>query len=364
MYVMQSPPGAETVIDGKRYTYFAGTGYFCLHGHPEVVDACCEAARKYGIGSATSRNGFGDNPALLEVERRAAEFFAAEEAFYFVSGYSSSAIMAQGLGDEFDLFFVDELAHYSVFDGVRQSGKRLVTFRHLDATDLAGKLKSELASGQRPLVICDGIFPVSGAISPVVEYLEVLASYRGSGICLDDAHAVGVLGEHGRGTFEHFGLQGERLYFSGTLSKAFGGHGGIIPGSEKLVERLRSASKIYAGSSPPPAPAAAATAKALEIVSAHPELRTKLRENISKLKAGLRDLGFETDDTPVPIICLALSSAERMERIQAELMERGIVVAYIKSYAGVGKEGAIRIAVFSSHTDAMIDRLLNELRLL
>ena len=362
MHVMQSPPGAETVIDGKRYTYFAGTGYFCLQGHPEVIEACCQAARKYGIGSATSRDGFGDNPVLLEVESRAAEFFAAEASFYFVSGYCGNALMAQGLGDEFDLYLVDELAHYSVFDGVRQSGKRFAAFRHLDAADLADKLRANLKPGERPLLLSDGVFPVSGAIAPVGEYLEVMSSYPGSGVCLDDAHAVGVLGEHGRGTFEHLGLRGGSLYFSGTMSTAFGGHGGIIPGSEELIGRLRSASKLFVGSSPPPVPAAAATARALEIVRARPELRTKLRANVGRLKAGLRKLGFETDDTPVPIVCLTLGGSGKIERVQAELMERGIVVAYIKSYAGVGKEGAIRIAVFSSHTDAKIDRLLHELR--
>ena len=360
MYEMQSPPGPETVLDGKRYLYFAGTGYFCLHGHPELIEAACEATRRYGLGSATSRTGFGENPPLREVERRAAEFFAAENAFYFVSGYCGNAILAQGLGDEYDLVLVDELSHYSVFDGVLQGHARSTTFAHRDPESLARKLREELKPGERPLVMSDGVFPISGAIPPAVEYLAVVESY-GGGVCLDDAHATGVLGENGRGTFEHLGLFGERLYSSGTLSKALGGHGGIIARDREFLDRVRSRSHLFNGASPPPVPAAAATAKALEIVAAHPEIRRRLWDNVAYFKNGLERMGLEVDRTPVPIICLETGNAGEMEHIQRGLMERGIVIAFTREYAGVGKNGALRIAVFSEHTREMLDRLLAEL---
>jgi 8-amino-7-oxononanoate synthase len=361
MHVMQSPPNAETIIDGKRYLYFIGTGYFGLHGNPRMIEAACDATRLYGIGSATSRAGFGQNPVLLEVEHRAAEFFGQQDSFYYVSGYCGNMVLVQALQDIYDVLLVDEVAHYSVYDAVYQSGKRHHIFHHRDPEDLAAALKRHLKPGERPMVISDGVFPISGAIPPISDYLDVLAHYEGASVCLDDAHATGVIGPLGRGTYEFLGLTGDNLYCSGTLSKAFGGHGGIIAGSRDFIASVKSSSRLYNGATPPPVPAAAATAKALEIVSRDPSIRTRLWNNVHRFKQGLRKLGFNLEDTPVPIICLEPGTAQRMSRIQKELMKQGIAIAYTDSYSGVGKEGALRIAIFATHSDEMLDTLLNAL---
>lgn len=359
---MQSAPGPKTIIDGKHYLYFGGTGYLNLQGHPEVIAAACEATAMYGISSATSRSGYGENPVLLDVERKAARFFGTEEAFYFVSGYSGNAVMTQGIGDAFDAFFVDERAHYSVHDGVVLGGKPVFSFRHCDPEDLSAQLKNHLAAGAKPLIFTDGIFPISGAIAPVDEYLGVLGNYDGAGISLDDAHAVGVLGDHGRGTYEHFGVNGENLYFSGTFSKAFGGHGGFIPAGKKTIQQIKSRCHLFDGATPPPIPAAAATAKALEIVGNSPELITGLRSNVAYFKEGLQRIGLPADDTPVPIVCIDSAPPDLLEKVQRELEKRGIIVAYVKEYGSM--KGVIRIAIFSGHTTEMLDRLLEELETL
>ena len=132
------------------------------------------------------------------------------------------------------------------------------------------------------------------------------------------------------------------LLFSGTLSKAVGGFGGIIPGSREFIGRIKSRSPHFGGASPPPAPIAAATARAIELVMAEPGLRTRLWSNARLLKDGLRGMGFDVDDTPVPIVCLAIGTAENMQRIQRELMARGIAIAYMAAYAGLGPEGGLR----------------------
>ena len=152
------------------------------------------------------------------------------------------------------------------------------------------------------------------------------------------------------------------LLFSGTLSKAVGGFGGIIPGSREFIDRIKSQSPHFGGASPPPAPIAAATARAIELVMAEPGLRTRLWSNARLLKDGLRSMGFDVDDTPVPIVCLVIGTAENMQRIQRELMARGIAIAYMAAYAGLGPEGGLRLAVFATHTEAMIRQLLDELR--
>lgn len=363
MYLMESAPGARTIFNRKEVDYFCGTGYYGLQGDQEIINAACEAAQKYGIGSATSRLGFGNNPVLIEVEERAAEFFETESALYYVSGYLGNSILLQGLRDKYDIIFVDGESHYSVIDGASMAQKPVVTFAHMDASDLRSRLREKLIPGKRPLVICDGIFPVSGDISPLPDYVKVLEEFEPSMICIDDAHATAVIGLKGQGTLEYFGLRARNFYSSGTLSKAVGGHGGIIAGEKEFIERLRRLSNIPYSSSAVPTPAAAATAKALQILSTRPELRRKLWDNVLYAKKALRKLGFQTNDTPVPIICLKVKNAD-MKVLQEELFSKGIAVLYVPpgAYSSVPETGALRIAIFSTHTREQINRLIDEIK--
>lgn len=376
MPVMQSPPGPRTIIDGREYLYFGGTGYLGLQGHPEVIRAACEAMQRYGLGSATARTGFGTTPPVLEVEQHSARWFAAESALYFASGFLGSQILVTAALRGFDAMFVDQCAHYSLFDAARLSGRPVFVFGHADAGALREALQRHLKPGERPLVASDGVFAALGDLAPVPDYWEVLASYPGSTLLLDDAHGVGVLGESGRGTWEHFGMAHElngqmpgpdstsssvpqRLVTS-TLSKAVGGFGGMIPGSAPFVGLLRS-TPFYPGASAPPIPAAAASAKALEILQDEPERRTRLRENGKTLRAGLRRLGLAVDESPAPIVCLKLGSASNMRRLAHELENRRILVPYMAAYSGLGPEGAFRLAVFATHTPPMLEQLVDAL---
>ena len=364
MHVMQSPPGPRTVIDGRKVDYFCGCGYYGFQGHPELIDAACRAVRRYGIGSATSRWGYGNNPVLLEVERNAAKFFAAESALYYVSGYLGNSILLQGLRDDYDVIFVDGESHYSVLDGASLVDKPVVAFAHRNADDLKRQVARHLKPSHRPLVICDGVFPISGELSPIPAYIEVLEKYHECTICVDDAHATGVIGEQGRGSLEYLGLSGSRLYSSGTLSKALGGHGGIIAGDANLIERLKSNSRMPFASSAPPTPAAAATAKALEMLHENPQLRERLWDNATYAKGKLRDLGFDVNHTTVPIVCLSSKSVD-LEALPGRLLARGIAVSRFysgaRSYSSVPEGGAVRIAIFSTHSKEQIDRLADEI---
>ncbi len=381
MPLMQSPPGAYTVIDGRRYLYFVGTGYLGLQGHPEVIRAACEATEKFGIGTATSRTGFGDCPPTLEVERRAAQLFGMEEAFYFSSGYVGNHILALAIDDTFDAVFVDEWSHYCVFEAARLAGRPVFPFRHCSADDLRVSLKTNLPCRGRPLVLTDGVFAARGEIAPVADFADVLREFPGSILSIDDAHGLATLGTNGRGTYEHARLYGRgvnesvgvsdasgksppcpALLCCGTLSKAVGGFGGIIPGSQEFIQRLKDTSPYYRGASAPPVPVAAATARALQLIAAEPQIRTRLWQNVAMLKTGLRAMGLDTDDTPVPICCLSVGDAANMRRIQQTLMEQGIAIAYMAAYSGLGPEGALRVAVFASHTEEMIRQLLDALR--
>ncbi len=376
--LMESPPGPTTVFDGRRYLYFAGTGYLGLQDNPEIIEALCEGARKYGINSATSRATLGNTPPVLEAECLAATFFDREDAFYYATGYAGNFILASTLAERVDAVFVDERAYYCLREAAPLVRGPVHSFRHADPADLRNCLRRHLKPAQRPLVMSDGVFGVTGEIAPVADYVALLTDYPAATLLLDDAHGVGVLGEDGRGTFEHANLYdrvntddaadpshgGPRLMFSATLSKAIGGYGGIIPGSRNFTERAKTASRWFDCASAPPVPIAAATARALQIVMAHPELRSRLRENVGLLRRGLRQMGLAIAESPVPFIYLRIGSSENMQRIQTELRARGILILY-RGGETVGESvGRLRMAVFATHTEAMIGQFLEVFRTL
>lgn len=362
--LMQSPPAARTLIDGRWRDYFSGTGYLGLQGHPALTQAAIDALQHYGLTTGTSRGGYGEHPLYHAVEDEAAAFFATERAVYFTSGYLGATILLQGLCESCDALFVDSAAHSSIWSGARSTGMAVRPFEHMQPDDLAEQLRQHLRPGERPLVIGDGVFPISGEIAPVPAYVDVLRDYPGSILCLDDAHATGVLGADGRGTTEYWGLGDTgtvHVQAVHTLSKALGGFGGILAGSAGLVDQLARRTAAFAGASPPPLPAAAASAAALALVRAEPERRSRLRANVARARAGLRALGSSLEDSPVPILCLRKQPGLDLGRLQAELFARDICVAHVTSYSSTPAGGALRIAIFATHSDEQIDRLIAEL---
>jgi len=361
--LMESAPGAETAFNGKRYLYFGGTGYFGLQGNPILLKAACDAVQKYGMHTSTSRSGLGNSPLYEAVETKVAEYFGADGSCYLASGYLGNTAGFQALASlgRYDAIFMDAGSHYSVTDYVSLPGKPVFTFAHRDAEDLVRKLRAGLKAGQKPLVVSDGVFPSFGIIAPVADYAKAVEPYEGS-IWLDDNHGVGVLGPNGRGTFEHYGLKPGRFYFCGTMSKAFGSHGGFIPGDAELVDAVRR-SHIMNGATQPTTAAAAASIAGLDILMKHPEMRTKLLENARRLKAGLRGLGLPVEDTSFPVAAWKLKSVAEMDRVHQGLIDRGIMIQRI-SYVGTGAEGVLRAVVFSTHTNEQIDRLIAELKTL
>jgi 7-keto-8-aminopelargonate synthetase-like enzyme len=367
--LLQSPPGPTAVIDGREYLYFAGTGYLGLHRDKRVIAAATGALKHYGMGTGTSRTGFGTTEPLLDVERAAAKFLDARTAVYLPSGYMGAAAIIRAMADAFDAVFIDEASHYSVFDAGNGSGRPVYRFRHGDADHLAEKLAANVRRSERPLVMTDGVFALLGDIAPLDEYVKVLTRYPGAALYVDDAHGLGVLGDTGRGTFEHHQLApvnvlnpgGVALWHSATLSKAIGGYGGVVAGASEFIEQVAGRSPLFAGTSPVPPMLAAGTARALAIAAAEPQRRTHLRRNITQLKQGLKKLGVTVSDAPTPIVCIATGDDRQMQRVQKQLMNQGVAIAYFATYSGSTAGGALRIAVFADHTEAQIQHLLLEL---
>jgi glycine C-acetyltransferase/8-amino-7-oxononanoate synthase len=364
-YLMEAPPGTETVINGKRCLYFGGTSYYTLQNHPDVIRAAHEAIDKYGMHSSTSRasGGYGNTPLYEMVESTAARFFGTPDAAYMASGFLTNVAAFQSLRGQhgFDVIFQDAMGHYSLVDFSRSFGLPVVTFAHRDAGDLAAKLKSHLKAGEKPLVISDGIFPVPGEIAPVPDYISALEPYDGL-LWLDDCHAMGVIGENGRGTYDHFKVSGNRLFFGGTMSKAIGGYGGIVPTTTELAAAIRGG-HIMAGATMPPSAAAGASVKGMQLLMEHPEWRSRLWANAKRLKDGIRAMGFSVNDTVVPVVSFPLKTSEDMLRVHAELTSRGIIIQH-SHYVGAGPAGVLRMVAFATHTDDQIDRLLGTLKAL
>jgi glycine C-acetyltransferase/8-amino-7-oxononanoate synthase len=357
---MQSPAGARTTFNGRSTDYFAGTGYLGLQNHPAVLQAAGDELQRYGFSTATSRGGYGENPIYAMLEQEACAYFGAEKVLYFATGYLGPSVLTQATSNLFDHIFIDSSAHFSLWDAALATNLPITPFQHMQAQSLADCMQRELRPKERPLVLSDGVFPISGEIAPLPDYLALAKSLQGL-VYLDDAHAVGVLGENGRGTPEFFSIQDDSCSTSGTLAKALGGFGGIIWGNKTWVDRIDVASRICAGVSPLPLVVAAASACALALARKTPELRYRLWDNVRKARDGLRSLGWQLADNPVPILCLENRSGVNLEHIRKELFKQSIAVEIVHSYPSTPAGGALRIAIFATHTDEQIDRLINSI---
>jgi glycine C-acetyltransferase/8-amino-7-oxononanoate synthase len=362
---IETPEGARVCIDGTPYDWFRGNGYLGLYGNQEILQACCDATLRYGM-KLRGKRAVGCHPCLLELERNACRFFGAEAVVYFNSGYAGNAVLLAALRDDCDLVCIDREAHFSIVDAAHACGKPLYRFAHRDPEDLRRLLARQVQPGQRPLVMSDAIFPISGRLAPVPEYWQVLDKYDHGLLCLDDAHGAGVLGANGRGALEYFGLQGPRRYSCTTMSKAFGTYGGLIASDARTIQRINTRSGVCRGASPPPPGVTAASAKAFEIAIREPEIRHTLARNVSQVRQGLHDLGLDVDiDSPSPIICLArLRHHPHPDTLCRTLFAREhIAVLYMQQgYPGLPPDGALLLTVFASHAPAQIARLLDAFR--
>lgn len=356
---LSSPIAAEIVLDGKRYVNFAGSSYLGLSGRPEVIQAGVAALQEGGAGYQISRQyGFIATP-HLEVEAEAVAFFGSEAAIYLSSGYQFGFVSIITIRDRFDHIFFDELAHHSLQEAIRAAGLPCVQYRHLDAGDLADKLKRNLRANARALVVTDGMYSTYGRIAPLDELLQVARPYNGY-LLVDESHSFGVLGRSGRGAKEHYKIDDSSILIGGSLSKAFGCSGGVIPASEVEVAGFRNAPAAE-GASPGSPAAAAMGAAALRYARQHPEILQRLRNNVALMKGGLRGMGFDVPDTVSPVATFVTGSEESMRAVEERLFEAGYFILR-SNYIGAPAGGVIRCGIFADHTVAHIEGFLEVLR--
>lgn len=357
--ILNGATTARVSISGRAYVNFVGCGYLALSQVPELRAAARQALED---GAPFCRQFPSDfdviDPIFRRVEQQAAAALGTEASIYFASGYLIGMVGVASLADSFDLIFIDESAHYNLQDAVKLTGLRSFKFAHCDAEHLRQLLQQHVGTKERPLIVTDGVFPATGTLPPLADYASVCAPYEGR-FFIDESHAFGVVGAHGRGSAEYCGV--EHLAATGaTLSKAFCGQGAIVGGTNQAIARLRTLPIIRGANAGSPI-SAAASAASLEYVKGHPELRDKLRATALYLRQQLRSLGLPITDSPAPVVSFQLGRREEMQALQRKVLSRGVYIHH-SDYIGAGPQGLIWCAVFADHTRDDINALIEAIR--
>ena len=350
----------KIIIDGVSYDYFCGCGYHDLQDSPELRQAVVDRLENMPFKQGAAHFGYGTNPIQKKFVQTAVQYFKTENVLTFPSGYMGSAILLRTLKEQYDKIFVDEESHYSMKDALELAKKPVITFSHLSSLDLSQKIKKHLKPHERPLIASDGVFPVSGAIAPIPDYYKIIEDIEGAIICIDDSHGTGVLGKNGRGTYEYFDLNHTNLYFCGTMSKAFGSHGGIIPCTQNFADNVSKNSYILKGSTEIPNPTLAASIKAMQILMEKPKMLENLRENALYLKKGFKELGFDIKLSPSGMVCLSSFDNLNLQELFKFYKKNRILPNYCTdgAYTSVPKGGGIKFTIFSNHSKSQYDRIL------
>jgi glycine C-acetyltransferase/8-amino-7-oxononanoate synthase len=353
---IDSGTGPVVRIAGREVVLLASNDYLGLAGHPKVVAAAVHATQTYGAGSGAARLVSGSLPPHLQLEEALAQFKGTESALTFGSGYLANVGAIPALIGRGGLILADRLCHASLIDGCRLSGADVRIYRHNDLEHLAALL-AKRRKDRRTLIVTDGVFSMDGDLAPLPELVS-LAEAQEADLYIDDAHGTGVMGTHGRGTIEHYGLEGRIPLQMGTLGKALGTSGAFIAGPEQSIQYLLHRCRSFMFATSPPPGAAAAAVAALEIVQQEPQRRRRLWDNRERLYAGFRRLGFTLAPTVSPIMPLVVGHAETAVRFAEQLLAHGIFAPAIRPPTVPAETSRIRVTVTSEHTAVHIDQAL------
>jgi glycine C-acetyltransferase len=356
--VLQSPQDSEVEIDDKRYINLCSNNYLGLNTHPQLIEAAINAAREWGAGSGAVRTIAGTQTIHEELERRLAEFKGTPAALTLQSGFTANLAVLGSVLEESDAVISDQLNHASIIDGMRLTKARRYQFAHKDMDGLEERLAEARRDGaRRILIVTDGVFSMDGDIAPLREIVD-LAEAGDAAVMVDDAHGSGVLGRNGRGSVDHFQLEGRVQIQVGTLSKAVGVLGGYVAGSQDLRDTLITKGRPFLFSTSHPPAVVAACMAALEVMQNEPELQVKLWDNARHFKAGLEQLGFDTGASETPITPVIVGEAERAVALADELRQRGVFVSPIGFPTVPRDKGRVRTIVTATHTTEQLDRAL------
>ena len=323
--VITTPQGAWVEADGKRVVNLCANNYLGLAGRPELVKAAQAALPRRGFGLSSVRFICGTQDVHKALEGRLAGFLGFEDAILFSSCFDANGGVFEALLGEEDAVVSDALNHASIIDGIRLCKAQRYRYANGDMADLEARLREADAAGARfKLVVTDGVFSMDGYLANLPAICD-LAERHGALVMVDDSHAVGFIGEKGRGTPEHLGVMGRVDLVTGTLGKALGGaSGGYVAGSREVVEWLRQKARPYLFSNTLAPVIAAVSLDVLDLVERSDDLRRKLRENAAHFRAEMTRLGFELLPGEHPIIPVMLHEAPLAQEFARRLLDEGV----------------------------------------
>ncbi len=354
--VISSAQDPVVTIDGHELVMLGSNNYLGLTNHPEVKEAAVQAVREYGSGAAGSRFLNGTLKIHIELEKMLAEFIGREAALVFSTGFQVNLGTISCLLDRRDLVFLDALDHACIIDGARLGFGRTVKYKHNDMKDLEERLAA--ADDEKgKLIVTDGVFSMEGDLADLPGLVELKEKY-GARLMVDDAHAVGVFGAHGRGTAEHFGVEERVDLMMGTFSKSLAAVGGYIAGDATIIDYIKhSARSLIFSASPPPA-SVASVLKAIEILKREPERRERLWENTAYMKKEFVNLGFDTGNSDSPVIPLVVGEDLTAFQMTKRLQEEGVFANPVVSPAVPPGRAMMRTSYMATHTREHLDRSL------
>ena len=362
---MTSAQGPTCVVDGREVISFSSNDILGLTHHPRLREAALGATRQYGVGSGAVRTIAGTMSLHEQLERDLAEFKGTEAALVFQSGFTANTGVMPVVAGEGDLFVSDALNHASIIDGMRLSKARREVYPHKDVAGLRQVLARARARGDPEtgepyrliLVVTDGVFSMDGDIAPLPGIVEA-AEEHGAAVLVDDAHASGVLGDHGRGSVDHFDLHGRVSIQVGTLSKAVGVLGGYVAGPAALRELLTQRARPFLFSTSHPPAVAAACTEALAVMREEEQLHERLWASTHVFKTELARLGFDTGVSETPITPVIVGGSEAAIRFSDALFEAGVFVTSVVYPTVALDQARLRAIVTAAHTDEHLDRAL------
>ncbi|WP_226578960.1 glycine C-acetyltransferase [Halobacillus litoralis] len=354
---LESAQGSKVKIKGKEVIQLSSNNYLGLTSHPKMKKAADKANEEYGVGTGSVRTIAGTLKMHEDFEEKLAEFKHTEAALVFQSGFTTNqGVLSSILGKE-DVVISDELNHASIIDGIRLTKADRKIYKHVDMQSLEDALKQS-GDYRTRLVVTDGVFSMDGNIAPLPEIVELAEKYNAL-VMVDDAHASGVLGDNGRGTVNHFNLDGRVHIQVGTLSKAIGVLGGYVASTKTLREYLIHKGRPFLFSTSHPPAVTAANDAAIDVLLEEPELIEKLWDNTKFFKDGLNALGFDTGISETPVTPVMIGDDALTHQFSDELFEEGVFAQGIVFPTVQRGKGRIRTIVTAEHSREELQDALN-----
>lgn len=358
--ILESAQGPEVVIEGKRYLAFCSNDYLGLATHPDVVNSFHQAAKRFGVGSGASNLVIGHHRIHHALEEELADFLQRPAALVFSTGTMANLGTIGALVSEKDTVIADKLVHASLIDAVRLSHARLQRYQHVNVESLYKELKK--FEGKKKLIVTDGVFSMNGDLAPLPQLVKA-AQDSNSWLYVDDAHGIGVCGEHGRGTLAHFGLGlCDVPILVGTFGKAFGTFGAFVSGSQDLIEYLIQFARTYIYTTALPPAVAEATRTSLKIIREETWRQAHLKKLITRFREGILGLGLSLLPSNTPIQPLVIGSSEEALQMSERLSKAGIYVPAIRPPTVPPGQVRLRITLSAGHTEEQVEVLIDNLK--